>query len=752
MQNTINTIFKYAIITGLSAIAFIPLYVANPLFFPFITGKGFAFRIIVEIVFVLWLILVLREKGTSDYGTDRSVAPRYNYLTIFITAFTLVALVADLLGLHPLRSIWSNSERMEGWITIVHLWAYFIVLSSIFGSGSELRKNWHRYLNVTIVASVIVGVYGFFQYFGWAQIHQGSSRIDASLGNSAYMAVYMLIHVFISAYLAIVSYPKSKILASIYSILSIVFSFLMFQTGTRGTIIGWAVGITVACFIYAVWGREEKGQSFVTRSIAGGFILLIIVSSTLLFANKEASWVKNSEVLNRLASISIKDTRTQARGYVWPMAINGAFESTKTTIIGWGQENFNYVFNKNYTPKMWSHEQWFDRAHNVYLDWLIAGGLLGLLLYLSLYVTSLVYVFRSDMSLGQKSALLALIVGYGIHNVFVFDNQTSYVLFFTILAFIYTLRNSKQIGIFKDNDKKVSEDYITVRDYIFVPIVVICFVVVMYFVNIRNIQANVRLIDALRSCSNGGNPSAKFYEKALSYNQTVLNQEIREQLINCSMNVISSESISPQTKNEFFNLTKAEIENQIKETPNDARIYILASSFYNSVGDWASALPMINKARELTPQKQTPMFDLAVNYINTGKPKEAVEIAKKAYELATDYPVAQSVYVVALINNGEEKKAKELFPNNPELFSDQRVISIYMKNKQYDKAIVAYKEVLKKTPNDADIRSRLASVYYISNQMQNAIAELKVLKTLSPQLNKEIDTVIKQIEEGKPVQ
>ncbi len=166
MQNTINTIFKYAIITGLSAIAFIPLYVANPLFFPFITGKGFAFRIIVEIVFVLWLILVLREKGTSDYGTDRSVAPRYNYLTIFITAFTLVALVADLLGLHPLRSIWSNSERMEGWITIVHLWAYFIVLSSIFGSGSELRKNWHRYLNVTIVASVIVGVYGFFQYFG----------------------------------------------------------------------------------------------------------------------------------------------------------------------------------------------------------------------------------------------------------------------------------------------------------------------------------------------------------------------------------------------------------------------------------------------------------------------------------------------------------------------------------------------------------------------------------------------------------
>ena len=35
-----------------------PLYVANSNFFPFITGKAFAFRIIVEIVLVLWLVSV----------------------------------------------------------------------------------------------------------------------------------------------------------------------------------------------------------------------------------------------------------------------------------------------------------------------------------------------------------------------------------------------------------------------------------------------------------------------------------------------------------------------------------------------------------------------------------------------------------------------------------------------------------------------------------------------------------------------
>jgi O-antigen ligase len=53
-------------------------------------------------------------------------------------------------------------------------------------------------------------------------------------------------------------------------------------------------------------------------------------------------------------------------------------------VFGWGQENFNYVFNKYYNPAMFDQEQWFDRAHNEFLDWLIAGGLPAFFLYISL--------------------------------------------------------------------------------------------------------------------------------------------------------------------------------------------------------------------------------------------------------------------------------------------------------------------------------------------------------------------------------
>ena len=46
---------------GLFAVLLLPLYVENDFYFPFITGKNFAFRIIVEIVFAAWILLALLD-------------------------------------------------------------------------------------------------------------------------------------------------------------------------------------------------------------------------------------------------------------------------------------------------------------------------------------------------------------------------------------------------------------------------------------------------------------------------------------------------------------------------------------------------------------------------------------------------------------------------------------------------------------------------------------------------------------------
>ncbi|HEY4503962.1 MAG TPA: tetratricopeptide repeat protein [Candidatus Paceibacterota bacterium] len=697
---TITNIIKYTTIISLALIPFTPLYIANPLFFPFITGKAFAFRILVEIAFALWLVLLLRQKGTTVIGTDKSVVPRINLMTIFVTIFALIVLVADLVGLNPLRSIWSNFERMEGWMTIIHLWAYFIVLSSVLKTG----ENWSKFFNVVLTAGAITALYGLFQFFGWADIHQGSTRVDASLGNSAYMAVYMLINAFIAGYMAVDVYMRShKPLIWIYSIATIFFSFIMFQTATRGTILGWLVAIIIACAIYAIFGRSARGQSGKSRAIAGGFLVLVILIGILFYFNRDAQWIQKNEVLGRIASISISDTKTQARGFVWPMAVNGVFESVKTAIIGVGQENFNYIFNKNYDPRMWAHEQWFDRAHSVYLDWLVAGGVLGLGLYLVLYIVSLIYIIKSDLTIGQKSIMVGLLVGYAIHNIFVFDNQTSYIMFFTFLAFAHSLRPGKTYSWLGASAETPSEDSITVRDYIFIPIIVIAFIASLYFINIRPIQANTRFMGALRLCSEDNTKiSIESFVKALKLNQTVANQEIREHMYNCAGNVIRGNA-PERTKVDFYNLAKAETEKQIASSPNDSRVYIISGTFFSSIGDHATALPFLQKAVEFSPAKQSIIFELASNYLNSERKEEALDLMEKAYFSSTDNETAKIGYIVALISAGEEKRAKELFGNQPELFEDIRVINAYIEfyisQKQYAKAITILKTVGEKFPD-----------------------------------------------------
>ncbi|MDQ5893629.1 MAG: hypothetical protein QG640_641 [Patescibacteria group bacterium] len=757
-MSTTNSILKNSIVIGLSIIAFIPLYIANPLFFPFITGKAFAFRILVEIVFALWLILLLREKGTAEAGTERSVAPRINLITLVVTAFTVIILVADLLGLNFLRSVWSNFERMEGWMTIIHLWAYFIVLSSIFGSnisGHEGRKNWHRFLNVTLVAGAITAFYGLFQFFGWAEVHQSTIRVDASLGNSAYMAVYMLLNAFLAGYMACTAYVhklaikgSAHVLVWVYSVLAAFFSFITFQTATRGAILGWIAAVLVVCATYALFGKKDKGQSNRSRAIAGGIIGVVVLLGILFYFNRDAQWIQKNQVLSRLATISLSDTKTQARGFVWPMAVKGIFESPKTAIIGIGQENFNYIFNSHYDPKMWAHEQWFDRAHSVFLDWFVAGGLLGLIAYLALYVISLIYIWKSDTTVGQKSMLTGLLVGYSIHNIFVFDNQSSYVMFFMFLAFVHSFRSGKIPTWIHDTKKPVSENYSTLRNYVFTPIIILLLLSSLYLVNIRPIQANTRLIDALRACASMQTVSADFFKKALALNQTIANQEIREQMYTCSANVIRS-NISVDKKAEFYELVNQETQNQINAAPGDARIYIIAGGFYNSIQDWKNAQPLLEKAAQLSPTKQTILFELAYNYVNSSKQKEALALIEKAYLSAPDNRSAKIGYVVMLISVGEEKKAREMFANEPLIFSDPSVIGAYISTKQYTKAIEIYKQLLKESPDDQELYSSLASTYLLNKQDYLAIQTLRTAAEKLPLLKTQIDAVIKQIQEGK---
>src|SRR3989344_3504592 len=120
---TCEDIVVWIIKVALWGLPFVPLYVASEMLFPFISGKNFLFRIVVDVLAGLWVGLAI---ASPRYR------PRPTLLFKLSAAFVLAIFIADILSPNPFRAFFSNYERMEGFMTIFHLWLYFLVLTSIF--------------------------------------------------------------------------------------------------------------------------------------------------------------------------------------------------------------------------------------------------------------------------------------------------------------------------------------------------------------------------------------------------------------------------------------------------------------------------------------------------------------------------------------------------------------------------------------------------------------------------------------------
>ena len=162
---------KWVVFGGLFLIPFVPFLVYSNLFFPFITSKAFTWRIIVEIVLGAWVLLALLE---PQYRPKKSII-LYSLLT-----FAAVIGIADIFGADAVKSFWSNFERMEGYILILHLLAMFIVLGSVFK-----EMDWKRWWNTSLVASFLMVLYCLLELAGVFEIDQGGTRTEGTLGNAA---------------------------------------------------------------------------------------------------------------------------------------------------------------------------------------------------------------------------------------------------------------------------------------------------------------------------------------------------------------------------------------------------------------------------------------------------------------------------------------------------------------------------------------------------------------------------------------
>ncbi|XOB41361.1 MAG: O-antigen ligase family protein [Candidatus Nealsonbacteria bacterium] len=606
MTQVLKKTCLFIIKTGAYLALFAPVIVYRYSFFPFVTPKTIYFRILVEIMLAAYLILML-------------LFPRYrpkpNIILTSILIFILVLILTSVLGINFERSFWSTYERMTGIFTFLHLLAFFVILTSTF----KERKDWEKILAVSVLVGVILCI-------GVLTNSELSTRGGGTIGNTSFMAAYLLFNVFFALVLFL---TKKSSFLRVFSGISLLFLVptLLISTA-RGAIISFWSGLFLILLGYLIFSKKKKLQK------AGVFLIFCLVILGIAALIVQPSFLKN-----KVESI-LKDMKP--RFVVWETAWKGFLERP---LFGWGPENFNVVFTKFFNPCMFlsecGGEIWFDRVHNIVLDTLVNSGIIGLLSHLLIFAVSIFTLlkicFKREENMVPYLIMAALLVVYFAQNLLVFDMISSYTVFFLSLGFVSFLRDEEEYS-FPDSVEEPSS-FISEglgRNIIFVLIISLT-IPLLYFGNIKPFSSAINTVEIVIASDNL-DETTKIYKKSL--NTLMEKYEIREQF---ALKLYQS-AFNPQNNKETvriaFQIAEEQMEESIKNNPLDFRPHLFFGRLYFTDYRFSldkekldSAEQIFEKAIELSPTNQQGYWHLAEVKLAKGENQATFDLFKKAIEL-----------------------------------------------------------------------------------------------------------------------
>jgi len=723
-------IVRIIALVALGTLFFVPTFISESLLFPFITGKNFVFRILVLGVALVSAYLIFTTRKITSPNT-----PTHKIFAGLVGVLGIAAFFAE----NTTRSLWSNFERMEGWFTHALLLLFFVLLYNTVTSV----KQWRNLFKVSLIANIYVLVFSLMQYTGIIGIFQ-SNRLDATLGNSTYLAGYFLFYFFILLWL--LSTTKDFFARYLYGILAFINILFIFLSLTRGGMLG----VIIAGFLMLVLYAVRKTEFPVMKKISIGLIGVGIVLAGLFFTFKNSNFVQTTPALQRLSTISASDWTAQSRFYIWQMSYEGFKERP---LFGHGQDNFLYVFSKHFDPRMGAYEPWYDRSHNVFFDWLIAGGILGLIGYLALYGVSFYVLWirkNAKVIFGESERIIwtGFLVAYFIFNLFVFDNIVSYILFVFILAYL-TWRSYVDKTTLNNNVSKELAGGVTLV-LIAIGLLGMIFLVYKPWVTAKTLIQAMQYSDAALVAP--GDAQAQQWSKQVigtAYTKKELltlakdkfdratqfplgRTEAREQLAQKLITILGNQAVSNEDKNVWVKFTLEQLSDELKRDPKNPRTYQLVGSLLLQLGQTKEAINYLDLAQALSPKKQLIMFDRSVAYQITGDYEKALEISKEAYELNTNFFTARARYMLALYRAGKDVEVANIeaqFIREATQGGYESVI-----DKSYFDQVVGAK---------VDFRAREAVTAYNAGDMATYGKFLAQIKELSPESATRLEEIIK---------
>lgn len=333
-------------------------------------------------------------------------------------SLALIYILATLFSVTARVSFWGSYQRLQGLYSTL---SYMVIFATMLGTLRR-RAQVERLITLFVVTSLPVALYGILQRYQIDPIPWGgdvSKRIAANMGNSIFVAAYLIMVAPLTYGRIIQSFTlimrgtqrigMQTIRATLYTFIAALQLVAIVYSGSRGPLLGFLVGLFLLLLMLSFYWHKRwlAILGFVVPLLAGGILYVMQIP------NGPLAPVCKVPGIGRFCILLDPDSNSAlVRQYIWEGTValvaphdplqfptqDGGLRSDTLNflrpLVGYGPESMYVAYNPFYVPSLGQVEKRNaspDRSHNETWDSLVITGLLGLLAYLSVFLSIFYY-------------------------------------------------------------------------------------------------------------------------------------------------------------------------------------------------------------------------------------------------------------------------------------------------------------------------------------------------------------------------
>ena len=751
MEEGYNSIFSphiYKIfLGGILVILALPLLNLSPWFFPPDWGKVMVFRLIMAGLLIVFFFQIFVSQRLS-FTYIRHIS-RNNVILGFLLSLLILSFLATIFSVDTQQSLWGNPVRAGGFVNFL-LYVTFAFLSFLI----IRNKDWQRIWDGAFFIGILVSLVALFQWFGIFSNILLTDRITitSTLGGPSPLGVYLLLLLFPALSLAFQERTRIKRLYYIFSV--VFFSVGILLTSSQAAYLGLILGIAYFLFFYPQTIKKIR-----VATVTAALILL----SSILFLSLSDYQSSTNPLLQAATNWEIDQSRISA----WKISLEALKERP---LLGYGPENFQVGFDKYYDPALpeinkqpfGAVSDWWDRAHNIFLDVAVATGIPAALVYGALFAALLwslqqLKKRRSELAV-TAHGIQAAFLGYLTANFFGFDSFPTYLIAFLLIGYTLhlTLRHTSSLNTTNTQGKRSLG-----RTATFGLLVVLLLAFVWQF-TIQPLTINAKLNNAKYTAFQGQcDRSIEIMEEALqqkSYLDTYLRRSYVTILRQCQQSEL-------QRQYEFIQRQYELLKESAALQPLHTRTWIFLAALSHALleGQQSGLVSLsakqteqlktehalyIQSIQELSPRREDLFIEQAKMHLLTQKYQEAKETILLFTEANSKISTCRWLLGRAEISLGNVKEGEKAIQlalqakEDPQELTPTALLQLaqaYIIAKDYPKVVKQYELLAEIAPDEPQYLALLATSYREAGEYGKARHTALSILELNPSLQSEID-------------